>query len=52
MEEPTGRAGCCSGADGALTGTYITLQLLLRGGLAEPSRANHFAAAHGARREG
>lgn len=39
-------------ADGAQTCTYITLQLLLRGGLAEPSRANHFAAAHGARREG
>lgn len=28
--------------------TYITLQLFLRGGLAKPSRADHFAAAHGA----
>lgn len=32
--------------------TYITLQLFLRGGLAEPSRADHFAAAHGARFSG
>lgn len=32
--------------------TYITLQLFLRGGLAKPSRADHFAAAHGARLSG
>lgn len=30
--------------------TYITLQLFLRRGLAEPSRADHLAAAHGAAR--
>lgn len=50
--EKLGEQAAAAAAGGALTGTYITLQLLLRGGLAEPSRADHFAAAHGARREG
>lgn len=41
------------GAEGrSPSSTYITLQLLLRRGLAEPSRADHFAAAHGARLSG
>lgn len=52
MEELGGEQAAAAVAGGALTCTYITLQLLLRGGLAEPSRADHFAAAHGARREG
>lgn len=47
-----GQQAATAAAGGALTCTYITLQLLLRRGLAEPSRADHFAAAHGARSEG
>lgn len=46
--------GCGRGGprSGGRSSTYITLQLLLRGGLAEPSRADHFAAAHRARLSG
>lgn len=49
---PRGRRWGLSSPASRRNSTYITLQLFLRGGLSEPSRADHFAAAHGARLSG